>query len=232
MPTAAFRGKTGAGEYGDFTHQVDDAVGRVLKALDDNGLTDNTLVIFTSDNGAYWVQEEIEEYNHLSNHYWRGQKADIWEGGHRVPFVARWPGKIPAGAVSDELTCHTDLLATCAAIVGAELPADAGEDSFDMLPAFLGQKGAAPIREAVVHSSAAGYFAIRAGDWKLVTSRGSGGFSEPKRVEVGPGDAKGQLYRLDSDPSESRNLYLDQPERVREMEALLERYKSAGRSRP
>ena len=119
MPTKEFRGKSKAGPYGDFVQQMDATLGQIMKALDDGGHSDNTLLIFASDNGADWLPEEIELFKHKANGDWRGQKGDIWEGGHRVPFIARWPGKIKPGTTSDETLCLADLLATTAAIVGA-----------------------------------------------------------------------------------------------------------------
>jgi arylsulfatase A-like enzyme len=231
LPTAEFEGKSKAGAYGDFAAQVDWSVGQVLKELDDCKLTDNTLIIFTSDNGAHWKPNDIAKYGHRANHHLRGQKADIWEGGHRVPFIARWPGNINPGTTSDETICHTDLLATCAAIVGMELPNDAGEDSYNILPVLLGRTLHQPLREATVHHSVSGVFAIRQGHWKLILGRGSAGFSKPRVIKPKPGEATGQLYNLADDPSESKNLFLDQPETVERLQSLLQKYKQQGRSR-
>ena len=231
LPTAEFEGKSEAGPYGDFTVQVDWTIGQVLKALDEQKLANNTLLIVTSDNGAHWKPSDIKQYGHRANRHLRGQKADIWEGGHRVPFIARWPGKITPGTTSDETVCHTDLLATCAAIVGADLPKDAGEDSYNILPALLGEKRDRPIREAIVHHSVSGVFAIRRGDWKLIVGRGSGGFTPPRVIKPKPGEPIGQLYNLADDPAETKNLYQDRPEIVARLTALLERYKQTGRSR-
>ena len=232
LPTEQFRGKSGAGPYGDFTHQVDATVGRIADALERNGLTENTLFIVTADNGAHWTPGDKKTYPHLANHPWRGQKSDIWEGGHRVPFIASWPGKIEAGSTSDETICHVDLLATVAAIVGAKLDNNAGEDSYNVLPALLGEERETPIRDATVHHSGSGFFAIRQGDWKLVLGRGSGGFSRPFRIEPKPGEAVGQLYNLADDPAEANNLYQQNPEVVSQLGALLDRYRSEGRSTP
>ncbi|HEY7308890.1 MAG TPA: arylsulfatase [Gemmataceae bacterium] len=232
MPTDEFRGKSKAGYYGDFVAQVDAAVGRVLRALDEAKLADNTLLIFTSDNGAHWTPEDIDKWGHRANDGLRGQKADIWDGGHRVPFLVRWPGRVRAGGTSKELICLTDFLATAAAVVGAKLPADAGEDSYNLLPALRGDKLDTPIREAIVHHSSDGTFAIRQGPWKLALARGSHGFSNPKNIQPKPGEAKGQLYNLDDDPQERDNQWLKKPEIVARLTALLEKYKSEGRSSP
>lgn len=231
MPTAAFRDKSQAGYYGDFVAQVDASVGRVLKALDAAKLSDNTLLIFTSDNGAWWRQEDIDKWGHRANDGLRGQKADIWDGGHRVPFLARWPGHVAAGSTSKELICLTDSLATVAAVVGAKLPDDAGEDSYSLLPALLGERRDRPIREAIVHHSADGTFGIRQGPWKLALALGSHGFSDPRDIKPKPGEAKGQLYNLDDDPREQKNLWLEKPEMVARLTALLDKYKREGRSR-
>jgi arylsulfatase A-like enzyme len=232
MPTAEFRGKSQAGYYGDFVVQTDAAIGRVLAALAERGLADNTLVILTSDNGAHWLASDIEQYGHRANGALRGQKADLWEGGHRVPFLVRWPGRIKPGTTGDETICHTDLLRTVAAIVGFSLPEHAGEDSYNILPALLGKRTERPIREATVHQSGDGTLAIRKGPWKLCTALGSHGFSEPRTVEPKPGQPGGQLYHLADDPAEARNLWTEKPEIVAQLTALLEQYKTTGRSAP
>lgn len=232
MPTEEFRGKSKAGYYGDFVVQVDAGVGRVLKALDEAKLADNTLLIFTSDNGAHWLPSDIEKWGHRANAGWRGQKADIWEAGHRVPFLARWPGRIAKGSTSKELICLTDVLATVAEVVGAKLPTNAAEDSFSILPALRGEKRDKPIRDAIVHHSGDGTFAIRQGPWKLAMALGSHGFSVPHDIKPKPGEAKGQLYQLDDDPREQTNLWLEKPEIVARLTALLDKYKHEGRSRP
>jgi len=232
MPTAEFLGKSQAGRYGDFVVQVDASVGRVLQALEDGKLSDNTLVIFTSDNGAPWTPEDIATWGHRANGDLRGQKADIWEGGHRVPFLVRWPGHIAAGSTSKELICLTDVLATLAAVVGAKLPDEAGEDSYNILPVLRGAKLDKPIREAIVHHSGDGTFAIRQGPWKLALALGSHGFSAPRDIKPKPGEAQGQLYNLDDDPREQNNLWLQKPEIVQRLTTLLEKYKRQGHSRP
>jgi arylsulfatase A-like enzyme len=158
-------------------------------------------------------------------------KADIHEAGHRVPFLARWPGKIPAGSITNELACLTDLLATVAEIVDVSLPVNAGEDSYSLLPAMLGEKPD-PIREAIVHHSYDGMFSIRQGEWKLILGHGSGGFSQPRRIETQPGDAEGQLYNLARDPNEENDVYAAHPDIVARLAALLEKYKDHGHSRP
>jgi arylsulfatase A-like enzyme len=238
-PADFVKGRSKAGGYGDFVVEVDWTIGQVVKALKRNGLTGNTLIIVTSDNGSpgrtkikrdpYSI---IEIYGHYPNGDLRGIKADAWDGGHREPFIARWPGKIPAGTTNHEIVCLTDLMATCAAIVGAKLPGNAGEDSFNILPALSGQKLNKPIRDAIVHHSASGMFAIRQGKWKLILGLGSGGFSKPKRIEPKPGGPAGQLYNLEDDIAESNNLWSKHHQIVERMTKLLEKYKEQGHTRP
>ncbi len=232
MPTDEFRGRTSADYYGDFVAQVDATLGRVLDALNERQLADSTLVIFTSDNGAHWQPSDVEQLKHRANAHWRGQKADVWEGGHRVPFVVRWPGVVAPGERSDELVCLTDLMATVAEIVGDPLPSDAGEDSFSILPALRARPSSGPRRKAIVHHSIDGTFAIRCGPWKLITKLGSHGFSAPRDIEPTPGGPQGQLYHLDDDPAEQHNQWLNQPEMVEQLTQLLTRYQQSGRSRP
>jgi arylsulfatase A len=231
VPGPKFQGRSKAGIYGDFVAQVDDTLGQVLRALEENNLTQNTLVIFTSDNGADWKPEDKARYAHRANANWRGEKADIWDAGHRIPFLARWPGKIEPGSVSDELGCLTDFMGTAAEITGVELPNNAAEDSYNLLPALLGKKGK-PIREAIVHHSSLGMFSIRQGDWKLELGLGSGGFSAPTELKPTPGGPKGQLYHIGKDPAEADNVWLQHPEIVSRLTALLEKYQRQGFSRP
>jgi arylsulfatase A-like enzyme len=232
MPTKEYRGKSKAGYYGDFVAQVDATVGQVLGALDRLKASEHTLVIFTSDNGAHWLPEDVRKYGHRANGPWRGQKADVWEAGHRVPFVVRWPGKVKPGTTSAQTVCLTDVLATCAAVVGGRLPDSAGEDSYNLLPALLGERPDRPVREAVVHHSGGGMFAVRQGDWKLIEGLGSGGFTPPNREKPKPGGPAGQLYNLADDPGEQTNLYAKRPEVVKRLGELLGRYRKQGHSRP
>ena len=210
---------------------MDDALGRIMKTLEQTGVADNTLLVFTSDNGADWKPGDKAQFAHRANANWRGEKADVWEGGHRIPFLARWKGKIAAGSVSQQVACLTDLMATAAAITNQTLPDNAGEDSYNLLPALTGT-AKQPVRESVVHHSADGVFSIRQGDWKLELGLGSGGFSEPKMEEPKPGGPKGQLYNLAADPAEENNLWLKHPDIVENLTALLDRYKRQGYSRP
>ncbi len=231
-PTDQWQGKSGINKYCDFVMQVDDTVGQVMSAIDQAGIRDNTLVIFTSDNGCSPAANigEMHRHGHRPNYHFRGHKADIFDGGHRVPFIVRWPDRVAAGASSDQLICLNDLMATCAAIIGAELPPGAGEDSVSILPALSGTD-TAPLREAVVHHSIQGAFAIRRGDWKLEMCPGSGGWSDPK-----PGSEAAkklppvQLYHMQQDLSETTNLQDRHPEIVAELTELLQKYIDQGHS--
>jgi arylsulfatase A-like enzyme len=232
MPTKEFRGRSQVDWYGDFIAQVDDAIGRIVQAVDDAGFGDNTLVIVTSDNGSHWPADQIDKFGYRANGPWRGQKADIHEAGHRVPFICRWPGRIKPGTRSDQTVCLVDLLATCAAVVGDKLSPETGPDSYNILPAMLDPALKEPIREATVHHSINGTFAIRQGPWKLVQRLGTGGFTPPQQIEPKPGGPEGQLYHLQDDPGERRNLWMERPDVVKRLAALLERYRQQGYSRP
>jgi arylsulfatase A len=230
VPLPEFKGKSGAGDYGDYVAEVDAMVGRVLDAVHAAGLDDNTIVMLTSDNGADWKPGDIELYPHRANADWRGEKADIWEAGHRIPFVARWPGHVPAGKVNHETASLTDLMATLASLLKISLPEDAGEDSFNIAPLLLNQKHAT-VRKTIIDHSIDGMFTIREGDWKLELGLGSGGFSEPRAVTPVPGGVKGQLYNLASDPHEVYNVYEQHPDIVSRLTNLLEQCKASGRTR-
>lgn len=232
-PSAEFAGKSPAGPYGDFVADADAAIGRVLDALGRTELAPRTLLIVTSDNGSYapgGTEVEAPRGGHRSNGPLRGGKGQVWEGGVRVPFLARWPGRIPAGTECAETICLVDLMATIAHIVGATLPADGAEDSQDVGPALLGEPHATPLREATVLTSGLGIFAVCRGRWKLILGEGSGGFETtgPKGTETR--QPIGQLYDLDADVGETRNLWAQEPEIVAELKALLLRYRSSGRS--
>jgi len=223
LPPDFVKGKSQAGPRGDQVVLADWMLGQIMQTLDRLNISDNTLLIFTSDNGP---REGVN--GHKSADGWRGHKGEIWEGGHRVPFIARWPGKIRPGSKSDQTICLTDLMATCAAILGDKLPPNAGEDSYNILPALLGEKLDRPIREATVHHSGAGVFAIRQGKWKLILGSKGGGYHEGGPKEGAPG----QLYDLESDPAEKNDLWDKHPDVVERLSKLLEKYKKQGYSRP
>ncbi len=225
LPTKDYEGSTDLAEnlnaYGDFVVQTDAVIGRVLDALDKHKFAENTLVIVTSDNGAMWPAKFIEQSGHRANGPWRGQKADIYEGGHRVPFLVRWPEKIKAGTTSDETICLTDIFATLADILGADRPAGAAEDSLSILPALAGDSHDQPLRKFTIHHSMSGAFAIRQGPWKAIFHLGSGGFTQPANDKPQDGGPTGQLYHLGDDPQEQHNRWLDEPEVVARLTKLL-----------
>lgn len=234
LPSKEFQGKSGTNEYGDFVVQVDWTVGQVMQALEQNGLKDNTLIIFTSDNGPSPNAdfEKLAELGHSPSHVYRGHKADIFEGGHRIPFVVRWPGYVKAESTCDDITCLTDLMATVAEIVGLALPDNAGEDSVSMVPNLLGT-ASGPVREATVHHSVNGSFSIRQGRWKLELCPGSGGWSPPKPGSHEAGRLPAvQLYDLSCDISETVNVQELHPNVVRRLTDLLQDYVDRGRSTP
>ena len=239
----AFKGKTGAGPHGDFIFELDYIVGRLAKKLDQLGYGENTLLIFTSDNGPEvpTVINMRKSHQHDGARPWRGVKRDQWEGGHRVPFIARWPKRIEAGSTSEQTVCLTDLMATSATLTGTTIPRDAAEDSFDILPALLGQAGDKPIREYTLHQTISLALAIRHGDWKYLDHKGSGGNNYERKGEWGlkqfalpehAPDAPGQLYNLANDPGETTNLYNEHPKIVKMLKAKLEAFKTGGRSAP
>ncbi|GAB2801657.1 sulfatase-like hydrolase/transferase [Rhabdobacter roseus] len=221
VPSEQYRGQSGAGEYGDFVQMVDAQVGQVLRTLDSLRLSSNTLVIFTSDNGPFWRPAFSERFGHRAAGKLRGMKGDIYEGGHRVPFLVRWPGKVKPGTVSDAPTTLANLLATCADLLGVPFPEESVEDSYSILPVLLGRRPEVPHQPAIVHSASNGFYAIRRGPWKLIEGLGSGGFTEPRVLTPQPGQPTGQLYNLEIDPAESQDLYQKYPEQVQELTTLL-----------
>ena len=241
FPGKDFRGKTQAGPHGDFILEFDHLVGELMKELEKHDLTDNTLVILSSDNGPETTAVVHMRANHAHDGAkpWRGLKRDAWEGGHRVPFIVRWPAKVKPGSTCDQIVSLTDVLATASAITGAELPHDSAEDSFNLLPA-LERKATAPIRPYLLMQAFAGErtLSIRRGHWKYIAHRGSGGnnYSESDLKtyalpETDP-EAPGQLYDLANDPGETTNLYSKKPEIVKELQALLDDSRINARSRP
>jgi len=241
LPAPEFNGATEAGARGDFVFQLDALVGRMLDLVAELGIDEETLILFNADNGAEtmhvaWMRED---HDHDPSGGWRGVKRDGWEGGHRVPFIARWPGRIPPGQVSDQMTNTTDIMATLASVIGYQLPNDAATDSFDMLPAMLGsQDPKQSIRPHLLTQSFRGEFQIRQGDWKYLDHQGSGGNGYDKSPmakyalsETEP-EAPGQLYHLAKDPGETTNLYFKESAKREELQALLEELKQSGRSAP
>ncbi len=238
-PAPEFIGSSGLGPYGDFIQEVDATVGRILAGLDRAGVTENTLVVMTSDNGSFMYSFEgrsdhtedqgVQGYrveNHRPNGVLRGTKADIWEGGHRVPYIVRWPGQVPASSSSDTTICHVDLFATLASIVGEPVGLKMAEDSFDLSADF---RGGEAVRGPVVHHSAGGMFALRSGAYKLVAGNGSGGRQQPRGRPFEPPFA---LFDVERDLSEGIDLIEEQLEIAHQLEGLLERIRSSPGSRP
>lgn len=237
-----FKGRTKAGPHGDFIHELDVIVGSLMQTLKRLGMTENTIVMFSSDNGPETtsVVHMRADYAHDGARPWRGLKRDQWEGGHRVPFIVRWPGKVTPASTSDQTVCLTDIMATCASITGAKLPDNAGQDSVDISGVMLGTNRAESVRPYTLHQTISLALAIRKGAWKYLDHRGSGGnnydnaelmpFALPNNAAAAPG----QLYNLERDPQERNNVALQFPEVVRELKALLESSKASGRtgSRP
>lgn len=228
LPSEQFAKRSKVGMYGDFVMMVDAMIGRVLAALDRNGLTNDTLVFFSSDNGPVWYESDRERFGHSSVGELRGMKADAWEGGHRMPFIARWPATITPGTSSDQMISFCDILATFADLVGGELPNDAGPDSFSFLPLLLGEDK--KIRPSLAVEAGKNHMSFRSGDWKLITGKGSGGFSQHGQPTRNTGPA-GQLYNLAEDIGEQNNLYDKHPEIVQRLTTMLENVKNTGRTR-
>ena len=234
VPNPRFKGTSQDGIRGDAIHELDDSVGQVLASLDRLKLSDRTLVIFTSDNGGEQDDgyEDFGPKEHAMNGALRGTKGTLFEGGHRVPFIVRWPGKIKAGSESAALISLVDMPATFAALTGVELPADAAPDSFNVLPALLGHPTFKPVRDiAIFHNGGVqGPLAIRHGPWKFIQP-GRSGYGKAAQGENQPATA-GMLFNLADDPAETKNLATEQPDKVREMQALIQQARAAGRTRP
>ncbi|MGI9543082.1 MAG: sulfatase family protein [Cyclobacteriaceae bacterium] len=222
VPTDTYKDKSGAGLYGDFVQMIDEKIGQLLSYLREHNLEENTLVIFTSDNGPYWLPDKIEAFGHKSAYHFRGMKADIHEGGHRIPFVVKWPGKIKPSTESNIPTTLANLMATLAELTEATLEPEFGKDSFSILPELLDQPERSSQAPPIIHHSSLGHFAIRKGPWKLIEKRGSGGFTQPYVIEPKEGEPLGELYNLELDISEQNNLYLANPDIVSELTYLLD----------
>ncbi len=220
-----WQGKSGIGPYGDFVMETDAMIGRVLAALEQSGAADNTLVILTSDNGCAPPADVpgLQGQGHFPSGPLRGIKFDVWEGGHRVPFIVRWPGRVQPGSVNHQLVQQADLMATFADVLGAKLPDNAGEDSFSLVPLLTG--GDQPVRAHAVNCSATGVPAVRDGPWKLI-------LGPPGRTASAQGKQPVHLYQLADDLGETKNLAASMPEKVASMKALLEKLITDGRSTP
>ncbi|WP_430817486.1 sulfatase family protein [Carboxylicivirga sp. RSCT41] len=222
FPAEEFKGRSEAGVYGDFVCMTDAVIGQIMKALELKGIADNTLLIFTSDNGSHWLPADIEQFDHKANATFSGMKSDVWEGGHRVPFIIHWPDQIASPRKSDALISSTDFLATCAQLTDQAIPKTAC-DSYSFLAGITGEKHTEDVRQTMVHHSVNGTFAIREGHWKLIDAKGSGGWSLPEdKCDACPPQ---QLYNMLTDAEEKKNLYHDKPEVVSRLNKLLNPYK-------
>ncbi|MFP4090938.1 MAG: sulfatase family protein [Cyclobacteriaceae bacterium] len=236
-PPDFIKGRSKAGKRGDMVAEVDWTVGEVMRTLQKHGIEDNTLIVLTSDNGSLGGEKSMDEdsvsgepidFGHRGNYIWKGRKTQIWEGGFRVPFIVRWPGRIKAGSSSNEMICLTDWMATVAAIFNSRLPENAAEDSYNILPVLLGEAYRSPLREALVSHSAYGVYAITKDGWKLILGQGSGGWGDSRAFDYPPG----QLYHMAVDSLETNNVFDQHPERVKALTDLLEHYTNSGRSTP
>ena len=230
VPSKEWQGKSELGPYGDFVMQTDATVGAITDALEKNGFADNTLLIFTSDNGCSKAANipALRKQGHTVSAQYRGSKADLWEGGHRVPFLVRWPSKVESGSTSDQLITLVDVFATVSDITGEKAPAMA-EDSVSFLPALSGQ-AIQSTRKGVIHHSISGHFAYRQGKWKLLLAKASGGWTSPKENQAGADAPQAQLYDMENDPGEQNNLYLSHPEVAQRLLANLTADVQSGRS--
>jgi arylsulfatase A len=233
VPIAPFKGSSGMNPYADFVIQVDHHMGQLLGSLKEAGLDDNTLVIFTSDNGCSPEAnfDVLKKYDHDPSAGYRGHKADIYEGGHRVPFIVRWPGQVKAGSTTNAMACLTDVYATLEEITGQPRQSLGGEDGFSLLPVLRGADSSS--RDTLISHSIGGSFAIRQGEWKLCLSAGSGGWSAPREaVAKKQGLPKMQLFNLNDDPGERENLLSARPEKVDLLLRLLDNQVRRGRCTP
>ncbi len=227
-PSDDWKGNSELGVYGDFVMQTDAVIGEIVSAVDASGLAENTMIVVTSDNGCSAKPakaKELEQQGHYSSAEFRGYKSDLWDGGHRVPFIVRWPAKVDPGSVSDQTICLTDLMATSAELAGSKLPETAGEDSVSFAPALKGEPMDSS-RKGVIHHSIGGKFAYRRGKWKLLLTTGSGGWTKEKM----PAGTVAQLYDMTADPGEKHNLYNSHPELAQRLLAQLQSDVKRGRS--
>lgn len=236
VPAKKWQGKSVIGSYGDFIMETDWVVGEVLAELDKQNITKNTLVIFTTDNGCSPAAKipDLIAKGHHPNSKLRGHKADVFEGGHRVPFIVRWPDQVKAGQHSEQTISSVDLMATAAELSGADIPSNAAEDSYSLMPLFKDPHMKQSVRPYTIHHSIGGAFAIRQGPWKLALCPGSGGWSAPKPREAHKNAALPpvQLYNLEVDLAETANLYIQHTEKAKAMAELLAKAIRDGRSTP
>ena len=231
VPTPEWEGMSGLGPYGDFVMQTDHVIGEIQKALVKIDQAEGTLIIFTSDNGCSKAAgiPTLAKQGHKVSAHLRGSKADLWDGGHRIPFIVKWPGKVKPNTTSNQLICLTDLFATVSDILKKDLPSKAAEDSVSFLPSLFGKK-IVSTRAGVIHHSISGHFAYRKGPWKLLLAKASGGWTSPTEKQAPAGSSPGQLYNMSADLGEKKNLYDLKPEMVASLLAHLENDIAQGRS--
>ncbi|HIW11419.1 MAG TPA: arylsulfatase [Candidatus Rikenella faecigallinarum] len=236
IPSDPYRGKSGIGPYGDFVLHVDDVVGRIMEAVRVCGIEENTLIVFTSDNGCSPMAnyKNLRAHGHNPSYIYRGAKADIYDGGHRVPYIIRYPAVVAAGSRSDVPVCLTGFMATCAELVGISLPDNAGEDSFSQLPLLRGKERPADRNRILIHHSHDGYFALRQGEWKLCVCPGSGGWSTPVPGAEAPDAPRMQLFDMSATPEEATtdNCYTPENHQSARMLRRLEKAIARGRTTP
>lgn len=230
VPNDKFKGKSEMGTYGDFIYQVDNVVYQITETLKSLNIEDNTLLIFSSDNGAHWSEEDVQNYAHQSNWNRRGQKGDIWDGGHHIPLFVKWPSKIKSAATYDHGVSLIDIMATFAEMTGQSIDKKYAEDSFSFYKILNGNYQD-PVRNSIIYISSGGELAIKKDQWKFIDCLGSGGFTAPSVLVPVEGGPQGQLYNLDKDPFERTNLYLQETSKVKELSGLLDKLKEQGFSR-
>jgi arylsulfatase A-like enzyme len=230
MPGGKFRGSSAMGTYGDFISMVDDVIGQITGTLRALNIYDNTLLIFASDNGAHWSENDIQAYGHQSNWKGRGQKGDIWDGGHHVPMFVVWPSKIKKAFTYSHTVSLVDIMATLAEMTGVKINENYGEDSFSFFKVIDGNH-TKPVRESIIYISSANKLAIEKNSWKFIDCLGSGGFTDPSNVKPVTGGPQGQLYNLKADPLETTNLYLNESLKVSQLSGLLDSLVRQGYSR-
>lgn len=239
VPNKEFQGRSKAGYYGDFMIETDAMVGQVMDALEKQGFSDNTIVIFTADNGAENLGfDRLKKFQHWSSGEYRGLKRDLYEGGHRVPFIVSWPGKIKAGSRSDEVVSQVDFAATFASIIGHSLSNEEAIDSYDILPVLTGKKYSSPLRTATVQNTNKNQYALRQGDWVYLNTSSGAAQREKKdylahfSLKTFSKDTPGLLFNLKDDPRQSKNVYEKHPEKIAAMSKLLQRYLGGERCAP
>ena len=229
MPNSKFKGKSNMGTYGDFIAQVDNYVAQVNNTLQQLNIDKNTIVIFASDNGSPWAEDDIQVYSHQSNYGRRGQKGDVWDGGHHIPLIIQWPDKIKGKFIYPHTVSLIDIIATFSEMTGQKIKDNFGEDSFSFYK-VLSEISTTPVRDQIIYISSRNMLAVKKDGWKYIDGLGSGGFTEPGLLKPVKGGPLGQLYHLKTDPLEKKNLYMKYPERVKELSKLLTELTTQGYS--